>query len=106
MSSLLDLRAKSGRPVHKEELRRLAQLVLVDFHARAERREGVVASSQQDQSSSSSKLVISLEGLLEKITLSIRSDPDIWDIFAFLLSNLGRDKDCLECRLKQVAYLA
>jgi len=46
-------------------------------------------------------LVKAVEQLLVKITNSIPSDPEIWDIFAEFSHTLGRFANAHQCRLKQ-----
>ena len=53
----------------------------------------------------SSDLVLSTEKLLIKITNSIKSESEIWDVYASFLHTLGKFRLELECRIKQVLHI-
>lgn len=167
MNNLLDLKHKSERPVHKDELRHLCYIVAgqaqrearnkakqakasavetagaVDPAAPAVAAETAAApppasdlmpvqapvpesvlltlqalfSEDNDfdaddldcvlEVSPLPDLVLSVEKLLTKISNAIRSDPEVWDIFAEFQHGLGRFRLELDCRTKQVSvYLA
>lgn len=101
MNSLIDLKVKSGRPVHKQELRRLVQLVLLEAHAHDGSEDP--ASLEEGWTSKVTTTLTALDDLLTKISLAIKSDPDIWEIYAYFVLSLGRMKEYFDIRLKQVS---
>lgn len=161
MNNLLDLKHKSERPVHKDELRHLCFIVASQAQREARARAKALAKASADaaatdgaasvdpptpvQATSAAAplipapppvpdsvlttlqslfsedpefdaddldsvlevaplpdLVLSVEKLLTKISNAIRSDPDVWDVFAEFQHALGRFRLELECRTKQV----
>jgi len=98
MNSLLELKNKSGRPIHKQELRRLTQMVLLQAH---EKDEGGVDEGWKAKATS---LLSALASLLAKVAASVKSDPDVWEIYAYFMYNIGRREEYFEIRLKQVFY--
>lgn len=168
MTNLLDLKHKSERPVHKDELRHLCYIVASQAQREARNRakqakiaastgatasvgdasagdvataatvvadltltppvppiaavpESVFTALQALFSEDSDfdaedlddvlevnplpDLVLSVEKLLLKISNSLRSDPEVWDIFAEFQYALGRFRLALDCRTKQVQYV-
>jgi len=159
MTRLLDLRLKSERPVHKDELRHLCFIVAgqAQREAKAKAKTAAIAASagaavpaaepaaetgrpplppsqiaqqppipasalvalraaleeldqefdgdditDQQEVNPLPDLVVSTEKLLTSITNAIRSDAEIWDIFADFQHKLGRYRLALDCRNKQV----
>lgn len=151
MTSLLDMRRNSERPVHKDELRHLAYIVSSQAQREAriqaknasnskdsENNSSVVASPAAIVSSNSNSnwketlrcliaknscdgseeeeedediievssplpdLAECVQQLLNKITTTIPSDADIWDICAEYQHTLGKWRLKLDCRTKQV----
>jgi hypothetical protein len=100
MDSLIDLKVKSGRPVHKQELRRLVQLALLEAHAHDGSENP--SSSEEGWTNKVAMTLTALGSLLAKISLAIKSDPDIWEIYAYFMLSLGRMKEYFDIRLKQV----
>jgi len=100
MNKLLDLKLKSQRPVMKPELRYLALSVATAAIA-------VAADNQPSPESANRQveLLNSVEKLIVRITNSIKSDPDIWDILAEFFEILARKKSILDCRMRQVRAL-
>jgi tetratricopeptide (TPR) repeat protein len=149
MNKLLDLRNKSDRPVHKDELRHLALVVSskarLDFEelkaggarcpGSAEEVEGegegegegrmvnlptpaeiAQAEAQATQAAQAGEqnggveeirdedlpeVAKAVEKLLVRITNTLPSDADIWDILARFEAFLGRQRLVLECRVRQ-----
>lgn len=131
MNKLLDLRGKSNRPVHKEELRHLALMVSTkarqayddvrkshsaDLDSASQgdlegsitsNGEPILAEDGNEEISDASlpdvaKLV---EKLLLRMTNTLPSDADLWDILAAFQSFLGRRALVVDCRVKQFRTL-
>ena len=107
MNALLDLKGKSARPIHKKELRRLTQLVLMkvsgddnDNNNDNEAVEDIVGLENLRRTKA--LLVDSLEKMFLKITNSIKSDAEVWDIYSYLQFHLGQFSAYFESRMKQV----
>ena len=128
MTNLLDMREKSERPVHKDELRRLC------FMTAAINRKNVRDSrtaQAKDTSRNDGQMQIDMkallddddqdliiigdddldrncfavERLLERITSTVSADAEIWDIFADFEISLGRLEHVLNCRVRQFRSL-
>eukprot|EP01034_Spumella_vulgaris_P023131 gene23131-29324_t len=114
MNALLDLRLKSDRPVHVDELRHLAYIVShitqkearVKLQKELEERRLLQAESTQPLPEvvmvrEMPDLAVHVEKLIVRITNTIKSDPEVWDILAEFQHTLGRFDLELEARLKQ-----
>ena len=123
MNTLLDMRYKSQRPIHFKELAYLIKVVVNLTHAsiQAEKETlmnetgqdtplGHDISPEDDDERSEERDIVpelpslgsSLEELLHKMTNSVKSDPNVWDLIAMFQSSLGRYSLALEARTKQV----
>lgn len=94
MDILLDLRNKSGRPVHLDELRRLTELALLQAHSMNDKDETAYRKV--------TAVIVTLSDIFKKITNSVKSCADVWDIYSYFLFSLGKEKDYFDCLLKQV----
>lgn len=129
MNMLLDMRLKSERPVHIDELRHLAYIVanLTQKEARVKLQQELKerqlqqaenASSELNQTSTTiandeivlvqdmPDLAVHVEKLIVRITNTVKSDPEVWDILAEFESTLGRYNLEMDARLKQVIVYA
>ena len=93
----MDLRHKSHRPVHKAELRRLVELVLLKYPM-----DLLKSLDDNPDAQICSRPVILLEKLLVKITNSVEMDSDLWDIVAHFFFVVNKNKDHIRYRFKQV----
>jgi tetratricopeptide (TPR) repeat protein len=111
MNTLLDLRHKSNRPVHIDELRKLASFVavqtrkLVDSKRQDEATKGGALESGAVRDEEMPPLARDMEQLLDKVTVAIKSSADIWDIISEFQNSLGRLRKALECRYREVRAL-
>jgi hypothetical protein len=135
MESLLAMRHHSNRPVHKAELGRLAYIVSTEAQIatrKAYKKHNFTPESQQtasiypNNSNSSNSadndqdeeeieeiyevktfpdLVLQVEALIMKVTNSIPSDADIWNISAEFYIRLGKFRRVYEERTKQFRAL-
>jgi tetratricopeptide (TPR) repeat protein len=118
MNALLDLRLKSDRPVHVDELRHLAYIVAnvtqkearVKLQKELEERRLLQAESTEPLALEEVVMVrempdlaVHVEKLIVRITNTIKSDPEVWDILAEFQHTLGRFDLELEARIKQVS---
>ena len=127
--NLLDMREKSDRPVHKEELRRLCFMTAAINRKTV--RDSRSAQSKDSTNDSDNQMKIDMkallddddqdliiigdedldrncfavERLLERITSTISADAEIWDIFADFEISLGRLQHVLNCRVRQFRSL-
>lgn len=99
MSRLVDLRMKSKRPVHKEELHLLVGCITDDIIDA--QREFYAEASGENAVFQLPEIGIQLEKLLLKITESVNSDPELWGIFAMYYEKLKKFRPGLECRVKE-----
>jgi tetratricopeptide (TPR) repeat protein len=125
MNSLLDLRLKSQQPVLKDELRHLVFIVSSIIQKDAQRAANISSSpskgeekhdtSEKNDDEDDDPIIIhviqlpelgkALESLLSRITSTIHSDADIWDIVASFYYKLGQRQQVLDSRLKQFRSL-
>jgi hypothetical protein len=107
MGRLLDLRHQSDRPVHVDQLRRLAGFVAQQTKKMVveERLLRGEASDSEVLDSELPPLARDLEVLLLRITNTIRSSADVWDVLAGFHELLGRRRQALESRYKEVRAL-
>lgn len=104
MTSLVDLRHKSDRPVHIRQLRYLMKVIVTECANEQQ-------SSDGQRSEATSKMVtlpelaVHLETLLQKITSKTKSDPQVWDVVAEFYDSFGHFMTALDARLKQVWLL-
>lgn len=122
MNTLLDLRLKSQRPVHIDELRHLAYITssmaqkdarVATRGAHANALSSSSESNEDDEEDSdfadmvevvppTPEPALSVEKLLTRITSTIPSDPDVWEVTADFQHKLGRFSLELDARVKQV----
>jgi len=129
MNSLLDLRLQSQRPIHIDELRHLAYITS-NMAQRAARTAAANASAvasasvnpiaadansnssmEDDEESEYAGILMverptpepaqSVESLLTRITNTVPSDPQVWDVMAEFQHAMGRFDLELEARIKQ-----
>ena len=123
MGLLLDMREKSLRPVHKPELRRLCYMAAV-INRKTVREKNAVGTQSASGTSSFQvdmrklleddqdeflfvsnedldRTCTDVEKLLQRITSTIDSDPEVWDIYADFEISLGRLPNVLACRVRQ-----
>ena len=143
MGKLLDMREKSDRPLHKEELRRLSLFVatinreevrvlkrLIAEKGEVEGRKAaaafpVIDTTKKDfmedlrilvERDDKDDLVIildddlshpsrQLEAFYTRVTSTLSSDPEVWELFADFEVSMGRLNIVLECRVKQYRAL-
>ena len=152
MQRLLDLRLKSERPLHKDELRHLCYIVSSQGQREAKLRAKAAAaaatadpttvpppSASEDAQDPTAQaaipaallslrevleddpefdaddidtilevqplpdLVVATDKLLTNITVAVPSDAEVWDVFAEFQHTLGRFREELDCRTKQVS---
>ena len=107
MDALIDLRHKSQRPVHVDELRHLVKVILTaaqvttNLTSDGEERSAVAASEENDDVLVSKTILLQLENLLKKITGAVKSDPAVWDVYSQFASGIGNPSLVLDCRLKE-----
>jgi hypothetical protein len=101
MNKLLDMRLKSQRPVHIDELRHLCFII---SHNEKERfqQDNKVCELTNNSEILLSEIAQSVEKLIIRITNTIPSDPEIWDIFAEFNRTLNRHRLAMDSRVKQV----
>ncbi len=143
MGKLLDMREKSERPLHKEELRRLSLFVTAINREEIRVRRRLIAEKGEEggQAAAAATCVIDttkkdfmedlralvekdeedellivldddltyasrqLEAFYTRVTSTLSSDPETWDLFADFEVSLGRLHIVLECRVKQFRTL-
>jgi hypothetical protein len=94
MDKLLDLRSVSKRPFHIQELRILTNLVLNDY-LENDSDEDVIL-----------RVMGSLEKLLIKISNTVKSSPEVWEIISVFYFKIGNVSESIENRIKQVKIWA
>lgn len=110
MNALLDLRHKSQRPVHVEELRYLATVVSYEEQQYAKvvkKQKGELVEEDEEEIVAVTELspvAKEVDKLIVRITNTLNSDPSIWDIYAEFHEGLGRRKEVAEARIKQVFF--
>ena len=131
MNTLLDLRLQSQRPVHIDELRHLAFITSNMAQREAKLANKAVSSNpvssidqvdpnmeggeeeeeEEEETDFLELLTVaaptpepaqSVEKLLIRITNSVASDADVWDVLADFQHTLGRFPSELDARVKQV----
>lgn len=122
MNKLLDMRLKSQRPYHIDELRHLAFIVSNKVQREAKLnnpgaakrkplpviREVIAEEEEEEEDEDFIEIdvlpepALSVEQLLIRITNTVKSDPDIWDLLADFQHTLGRYSQELDARIKQV----
>jgi tetratricopeptide (TPR) repeat protein len=129
MSSLIDQRHQSQRPLHIRELRYLTMVAVTsckqakktqDANSIEGTSEGISDSNDNNTPTTATveekypsealnslnvvtDIAKALETLFDKITTTLKSEPDVWDIVAEYHFHLGQYKLCLEARIKQVS---
>eukprot|EP00605_Chrysophyceae_sp_TOSAG23-4_P001923 GSChrysophyteH1.ASY1.ANO1.2123.1 assembled CDS len=103
MNTLLGMRERSERPVHKDELRRLC------FMSAALDMRSLLDDDDQDiiivSDANMNRTCKAVEDLLGRITSTINADAELWDIFADFEISLGRLNLVLQCRVRQFRSL-
>lgn len=103
MNRLLDLRHKSNRPIHLPELRKLAMFVASQTKKAAlierAKREDTSESAIRDEEMP--VLAKEVESLLVRISNTLQSTAEVWDLFADFQMSLGRLRQVLDCRYKE-----
>jgi hypothetical protein len=99
MSRLVDLRMKSKRPVHKEELKVLVGCVTDDIIEA--QRDFYNENTDDSATFKLPEVGVQLEKLLVKITESVNTEPELWGIFAEYYEKLKKFRLGLECRVKE-----
>lgn len=140
MEKLLDMRDKSGRPWHKDELKRLSLFVTAINRAEAKEKKRLEAEGASSdainaisvidctkknfmedlraivEEGDSEEIIIvmdadlsyparRLEAFFFRLSGSLSSDAELWDLFAEFELSLGRINMVLECRVKQYRTL-
>ena len=116
MNRLLDMRGKSGRPIHKEELRHLALMVSSKARRAYDEVKGKLLRDDSADSDAAEleeeikdellpEVARTVETLLVRITNTLPSDPEVWDILANFETFLGRHRRVLDCRVRQFRTL-
>ena len=99
MSRLVDLRMKSKRPVHKEELKVLVGCVSDDIIEA--QRDFYNENTDDSATFKLPEVGVQLEKLLVKITESVNTEPELWGIFAEYYEKMKKFRLGLECRVKE-----
>eukprot|EP01033_Poteriospumella_lacustris_P016069 gene16069-11497_t len=76
--------AKNVSPLHIRELAHVAKV-----------------AEEEDRVSMLPELAKQVQALLEKITSTLKSEPEVWDVFAGFNEILGRYKDVMDTRMRQ-----
>jgi tetratricopeptide (TPR) repeat protein len=103
MGSLLDLRHKSARPVHVAQLRYVMKAVVIECTGR-ESNDSEERSEARDKVVELPDLAVHLETLLQRISSSIKSDAQVWDVVADFYTGFGHYTTALDARTKQVRW--
>lgn len=120
-SLLIDQRQQSQRPLHIGELRYLTRIAVTtckvshkELTKMGDEEENVVGEEAQptetekypseeiDTIATVTDVALALEKLFDKITTTLRSEPDVWDLVAEYNFHLGKYKATLDARIKQV----
>ena len=104
MSRLIDLRHKSNRPLHLDDLRRLSVFVAVKSKEIVEANRLTNGQSGDDEilDDELPPLAKDLIALFKKIAVTLESNADVWNIYAEFNSTLLRPKQALDCRFKEI----
>lgn len=119
MSWLVDLRfkqqhkmgenAKNVSPLHLRELAHVAKVAAVtarmavddSYDPNTPIAENGNKSEEHDRVSTLPELAKQVQALLEKITSTLKSEPEVWDVYAGFNEILGRYKDVMDTRMRQ-----
>ena len=113
MNSLLDLRHKSNRPVHIDELRKLSAFVASQTWKLVHEQRRMAARDTNTELDLNAEvkdeemppLTLEVDRLIGKVTNAIKSNADVWDILAEFHASLGRKRSALESRYKEIRAL-
>lgn len=117
MSWLVDLRFKQQQklstsnnvsPLHLRELAHVVKVAAVSTRLAVDpnfdvskQADDCERSEEKDRISSLPELATQVQALLEKITSTLKSEVEVWDIYAAFNQILGRYKDVIDVRLRQ-----
>eukprot|EP01039_Chlorochromonas_danica_P001651 gene1651-1803_t len=110
MTSLLDLRHKSVRPVHIPQLRYLMKVIVAETVGLKQDTANdsslvEVKSEAEDKVTELPELAVHLQTLFLKITSSVKSDAEVWDVVSEFYDHYGYYAAALDARLKQFRAL-
>lgn len=83
---------------HHKEIKFLAMIAIQQQREQVENNKDSASSDNE----SKAPLVIAMNGLFEKLTSKLSSNPLLWEIIAEYRKELGQMKDSLDARTKQV----